>query len=108
MTVPVSDTLTSQNTHIVQFSLPSKYTLETLPIPNNDRVKLKKIEWYTAAVLSYTWWATPKRVQQKKNTLENLLAQDTKEIIGDMNSAQYNPPLSFPFLRRNEIIVEIK
>lgn len=43
MTVPVSD-ISSGNTHTIQFSLPSKYTLETLPKPENDKVQLKKVE----------------------------------------------------------------
>jgi hypothetical protein len=44
MTVPVSNTITDNNLRIVQFSMPSKYSLEDLPNPNNKQVKIKKIE----------------------------------------------------------------
>jgi hypothetical protein len=37
-----------------------------------------------------------------------MLETDGITIIWNLNSAQYNPPLSFPYLRRNEIIAEIE
>jgi hypothetical protein len=88
--------------------LPSTYTLETLPVPNNDRVKLIKVEWYTAAALSYTLWATQEKVEKNKQRLRKYVQRDNLKIIGEPISAQYNPPLSFPLLRRNEIIAEIR
>ena len=108
MTVPVSETQTSANKRIVQFSMPSKYTLDSLPEPNDSRVQLKEIPWYKAAVLSYTWYATEKRVASKKEKLKKLLKENNIEIIWEMTSAQYNPPFSFPLLRRNEMIVRVK
>jgi len=107
MTVPVND-ISSGEKHTIQFSLPSTYTLETLPVPNNDKIKLRKVAWYKAAALRYTWWATEEKVTSKKLLLSNLLQSESIETIWDMNSAQYNPPLSFPWIRRNEIIVKIK
>jgi hypothetical protein len=43
MTVPVSNTITDENLRVVQFSMPSKYTLENLPNPNDKQVKIKQI-----------------------------------------------------------------
>jgi hypothetical protein len=43
-----------------------------------------------------------------KNKLLEILKKDNKQIVGDIVSAQYNPPLSFPLLRRNEIIIPIQ
>ncbi len=42
MTVPVSD-ISDGDKHMVQFSLPSTYTLETLPKPYNTLVELKQV-----------------------------------------------------------------
>jgi len=53
MTTPVSDTQ-SETSRIIQFSMPSKYTLLDLPTPTDPNVKLKKVEEYYAAVLSYS------------------------------------------------------
>ena len=108
MTVPVSNTIWNNDTRIVQFSMPSKYTIETLPKPNNDKVILKTLPWYKAAILTYSWFTTEKKVENMKNKLLSLLELDNQEIIWEITSAQYNPPLSFPLLRRNEIIIPIK
>lgn len=108
MTVPVNDIQTDANTHIVQFILPSKYTLATLPKPNDNRVKIRKVEWFTAAALKYTLWATDEKIQNYKENLRKHLDNDNLKIVGKVISAQYNPPLSFPLMRRNEIIAEIR
>ena len=107
MTSPVNDIISKDNKHTVQFILPGKYSLETLPIPNNDSVKLREVQWYTAAALSYTLWATQEKVAKNKLKMQKYLLRDNIEIVWDSISAQYNPPLSFPFLRRNEIIIPI-
>lgn len=81
MTVPVLDTASTGNTRIIQFVMPSKYTLETLPEPNNSEVKLREVAGNTKAVLRYTGWATEKKVAEKKKTLSRLLeGNDIKTI----------------------------
>jgi SOUL heme-binding protein len=108
MTVPVIDIAEWTDTHRVQFSIPKKYTLETLPKPNDSSISFVEIPKTTKAVLRYTGWATESKVKAKKEILASYLKRDGYTQVGDMISAQYNPPLSFPFLRRNEIMVEIK
>ena len=108
MTIPVLETEKSEQTRTVQFTMPSKYTLETLPKPDSERVNLREISPKKVAVLSFTWFATENRVSAKKQELKKYLERDNKEIIWNLTSAQYNPPLSFPFTRRNEIIAEIQ
>ena len=108
MTLPVSNTLASGNTRIVQFSMPSKYTLENIPKPNNNSVQLKQIYGYKAAVLRYGWYSYESRVEKMKIKLTDFLTRDSQLILWDISSAQYNPPFSFPLMRRNEIIIPIQ
>jgi hypothetical protein len=108
MTVPVVNTLDGNATKTVSFVLPSKYTLETLPLPNNDRVNIREVEAKKKAVLSFTWYATESRVEAKKAELQKLLVTDGVEIIGETQVARYNPPLSMPLILRNEIIIRVK
>jgi hypothetical protein len=108
MTTPVMDTLSSSGKHIVAFTMPSNYTLNSLPKPNNANIRFRSVNNSRAAVLRYTWYATEARVAAKKKILGELLVRDNHIIKGTMISAQYNPPLSFPLLRRNEILVEIE
>jgi len=108
MTVPVINTQASENKRTIAFVLPSKYTLESLPKPNNSAVRLREVPGRKVAVTSFTWYATESRVEAKKSFLETKLAQDNVVVLGVPQVAQYNPPLSFPLTLRNEIIIPIE
>ncbi len=108
MTVPVINTLETGNERMVSFVLPSKYTLETLPQPNNPAVDLRAVPSRKVAVSRFTWYATENRIAAAKARLEETLIADKVTIIGTPQVAQYNPPLSFPFTLRNEIIIPIE
>lgn len=108
MTAPVMDTVSSSGKHIVAFTLPSKYTLQNLPKPDNANIRFRQVESSRRAVLRYTWYATESRVAAKKQLLTDLLVRDGFKMHSEMISAQYNPPLSFPLLRRNEVMVEVE
>jgi hypothetical protein len=108
MTVPVIDTEKDEGSRTISFVLPSEYTLETLPMPNNPQVTITQVSSRKAAILSFTWYPTAKRVEIKKKELQTLLKKDGLEIDGEIQVARYNPPLSMPFMLRNEIIIPIK
>lgn len=108
MTVPVMESASGNKKHTIAFTMPSKYTLETLPQPNNPKIVLRNVPKSRKAVIKYSWYATEKRVNTKKKQLKNLLDRDGYIMKGEMISAQYNPPMSFPFLRRNEIMVDVE
>jgi hypothetical protein len=108
MTVPVMDTLSNSGKHIVAFTMPSIYTLENLPKPDNANIRFRVVENNRRAVLRYTGYATEARVDAKKKSLIEWLTRDGYTMKWDIISAQYNPPLSFPLLRRNEVMVDIE
>jgi hypothetical protein len=108
MTVPVIDTENGENVRTVSFVLPSKYTIDTLPKPNNPQVTIRQVAAHKVAVLSFTWYPTAKRVAEKKSALQAMLERDGFEIDGEIQVARYNPPLSMPLMLRNEIIIPIK
>jgi len=51
---------------------------------------------------------TERRIKRKIAELSNMLIRDKYVPVGDYISAEYNPPLSFPLMKRNEIMIEIK
>ena len=65
MTSPVLTTENNQ-TRTIAFVLPSAYTLETLPEPNNPKVTLAEVPARTVAALRFTWYASENRVDGKK------------------------------------------
>lgn len=109
MTTPVLESVTENaGTRLIAFVMPSKYTLETLPQPNNPQVKLIAVPKRTVAALRYTWYPTENRTNKMKDKLQSLLLQDKEKIAGVTETARYNPPLSMPLTLRNEILIPIE
>ncbi len=108
MTVPVLEGSSDSATRTVAFVLPSNYTLDTLPTPNNEAVKLRAVDGRKVAALRFTWYGTPARVASKKAWLLEQLEQDGFTVVGEPQAAFYNPPLSMPLVLRNEILIEVE
>jgi len=108
MTAPVLDTEKKGKVRTISFVLPSKYTLETLPKPNNSKVTITEVASRKVAVLAFTWYPTAKRIEDKKKELVALLERDGLEIAGEIQVARYNPPFSIPLILHNEIIIPIQ
>lgn len=108
MTSPVLETSTANATRTIAFILPSKYTLATLPQPNNTAVTLTAVTARKMAALTFTWYPTATRVETKKALLQSYLVRDRQTIAGDTETARYNPPLSMPLTLRNEILIPIQ
>lgn len=106
MTAPVLDTGTTDK-RSVAFVMPSKYSLESLPVPNSDKVTFAEIPARKIAVLAYGFYANESRIAAKKLELLNRLQSDGVSVKGEVTSARYNPPFSMPLFLRNEVMVEI-
>ncbi len=108
MTTPVLSSDTASGTRMIAFILPSKYTPETLPVPNNPAVNLREVPSHTVAVKRFSWFATSKRIETQKGKLRGLLTEDKVSTVGGFTYAGYNPPLSVPFMRRHEVMVDVE
>ncbi len=80
MTVPVMEQGTG-DTRRVTFSMPSKYTLATLPKPNNSAVTLREIPAHRVAVLRFSWYATNSRVARLESQLLDMLKRDNIKTL---------------------------
>jgi hypothetical protein len=108
MTAPVSQSKQADG-YSIQFTMPKKYAnLETLPEPNDKRVKLKKIPARKIAVYSYSGSWSEERYQEKLNEFLSELRKDQIQIIGEPIFSRFNSPFMIWFLRRNEIWLEIE
>ncbi|NIO16961.1 MAG: heme-binding protein [Deltaproteobacteria bacterium] len=94
--------------YVVAFVMPLAYRIDTLPRPGNARISFREVEGRKVAALRFSWYATEKRVKEKKKTLEEHLARDGYRATSTFRAAYYNPPWTLPFLRRNEILVDIE
>lgn len=107
MTAPVTQ-LKKLNGHLVQFTMPEGFTLETLPIPNDSRVQLQKIPARKVAVYKYSGSWSESRYKSKLAEFNSELLKDNVTTVGEPIFARFNSPLQFWFLRRNEIWQEVK
>jgi hypothetical protein len=107
MTAPVS-VVTGTDVHTVSFVVPSKYTLETLPAPVDQRVRFRVVPSHQAAALSFSGCAGVESVRKKTIQFQAALERDGVNLGSGISLAQYDPPWSPPFLRRNELIVTIR
>ena len=91
----------------VRFIMPSKYTMETLPKPNNPAVELKEIPAKRFAAIRFSGMAGEDSLKRHAKELEDFLSAKTLRPLSPPTYAFYNPPWTLPFLRRNEVLVEI-
>jgi hypothetical protein len=91
----------------VRFIMPSKYTMETLPKPNNAAVELKEVPGKRFAVIRFSGMGGKESLDRHTKELEEFLSAKNLTPLSPPTYAFYNPPWTLPFLRRNEVLVEI-
>lgn len=108
MTAPVAQTPGAAGTWVVRFTMPSNWSLQTLPVPDNSRVNLRNTEPARFAVLRFSGLARPADVEAKSGDLLALVKSHRLRAIGPVSLAQYNPPWTPWFMRRNEVMIEVE
>jgi hypothetical protein len=106
MTAPVAME-PGQGGQVMRFFMPAEYTLETLPLPGGDRVRIVTVPAQTLAVLRFSGEADDDQVAAKNAELVAGLAGSTWEPVGEPGFFGYDPPMTAPELRRNEVFVEV-
>lgn len=106
MTVPVGISK-NEDAWFFHFVMPSKQSLKSLPKPNNPEINIRQLGTRRCAVLKFSGTVTEEKFNSKAEALISLIKSENLEIIGLPELARYNPPWTLPFLRRNEIIIEI-
>ena len=107
MTAPVQQQLTDKLWKI-SFVMPSKYSINSLPVPNNNRVRLKEILAKKFVVIEFSGTNSTENVKEHENQLIKYIEGNQIKIIDSPKYAFYNAPWTLPFLRRNEVMIEIK
>jgi hypothetical protein len=106
MTAPVTQQ-GDGNTWRVRFIMPSSYTMETLPKPNNPAVELKQIGAKRYAVIRFSGMAGEDSLKRYTEELNAFIGAKKLTPLSAPTYAFFNPPWTLPFLRRNEVMVEI-
>ena len=107
MTAPVTQ-IPSDGAWVVRFTMPGSYSLETLPEPNDQRVKLRKVAPARFVVIRFSGFATPASVEARTAELIAFAKGRHLHMIGPASLAQYNPPWTLWFMRRNEVMIQLE
>ena len=100
---------TDKKTWTMTFSMPSKYTLETLPTPTDERIKIEKVEERFVGALTFSgFWNESINAQNAQELSEWIKGLKDYELTSQPMFAGYNPPWTLPFLRRNEMLIELE
>jgi DNA gyrase inhibitor GyrI len=102
MTAPVTQT-PAQEGFVVQFKMPKAYTLDTLPKPLDERVKLREVPAASYAVIRFSGLWSEGNYQKHLQQLQQAMAAQGLTAAGEPVYARYNAPFVPWFLRRNEI-----
>ena len=89
------------------FTIPSAYQIQDLPAPEHDQVVIVDVPARTLAVTRSSGWAPLGKIARNSKKLLETLELYGIEPVSGTTLNQYNPPWTPPFLRRNEISVEI-
>lgn len=91
----------------VRFVMPASYTLATLPKPNNPAVKLKAVPGKRFVVIRFSGGSGAENLKEHTRALLDFIGAKQLSALSEPIYAFYNPPWTLPFLRRNEVMVEI-
>ena len=107
MTAPVVLTADGDS-HLISFGMPRSYTIETLPTPNDSRVKIVMIPTKKYGVMRFSWYRSDTRIKRMQEKLILALTRDGLAIEGEPAYAGYNAPWTPPWMVRNEVLIELK
>ncbi|RWR83588.1 heme-binding-like protein, chloroplastic [Cinnamomum micranthum f. kanehirae] len=111
MTTPV---ITKQSGDLgnwqMSFVMPSKYGAK-LPLPKDPSARITEVPGKIVAVAAFSGYVTDEEVKRRESKLRDALRRDTQFQLKEsatVEVAQYNPPFTLPFTRRNEIALEVE
>lgn len=107
MTAPVTQSPTADDVWTIRFVMPSKYTMATLPAPQDADIRLMSEPSRLRAAVRFSGVATDDLIAAKQAELQAWMKKQGSEAIGQPTYAYYNDPFTPGFLRRNEVLFDL-
>lgn len=106
MTTPAITTL-RDGAYSMAFVMPPGRPVASLPLPDDPRVELVEAPAYRVAVLPFRGRFTRDNVAVHEERLIEAIVELGLVTRGSIGFAGYDSPATLPFLRRNEVWIEI-
>ena len=107
MTAPVAQSEVD-GAFVIAFTMPADYTLATLPIPNDPSVTLRAVPAQKVAAIRFSGFWSESRYKEHLTILQDWMQERGFAAAATPTWARYNPPWTPWFLRRNEILIDIR
>lgn len=101
MTAPVA-TQQVWDTYRISFMMPSKYTIDTLPKPNNTNISFVQLPAKKYYVWKFSWYANESRANMQLAKFKKALNSQHIQSYAEPILNQYNDPWTMPLMRKNE------
>lgn len=106
MTTPVLNEIApGQST--TEFVMPASYNEKTLPEPSDPSIRIRYHQPCLAAVIRFSGSVNDEKIEKNRILLSNWIQRKGMETLGALRLARYNPPFIPPFLRRNELLLDV-
>jgi hypothetical protein len=107
MTAPVfmNDSAGKQ---MMSFVMPKNFTLETTPKPTDPDVTVSELNNYKVVAIKFNWTLSDSNVEKHIKILQKWMADNNYEATGKPVKAGYNSPLTLPWFRHNEVLIEVE
>lgn len=93
---------------VVGFVLPAGVTADTAPTPTDPRVTVRAVPASLSAALSFTGGGSASSFERHTTGLQAALKLAGLTPVGAPRYARFDPPFKPWFLRRNEVLQDIK
>ena len=91
----------------MSFVMPKEHSMESLPEPSSEEVKILKVSPKKYAVITFPGYANNKKIDKYAKKLLKSIKSEGIETVGNVKFMGYNAPWQV-IGRKNEIAVEVK
>ena len=91
----------------LQFVLPKSFSADTAPSPTDPLVKLVELPEKSVAAIRYSGLWDDERFESQSEALSSWLLNNAYTSVSEPSYAGYDPPWALPFLRRNEVLIDV-
>ncbi|OFE18012.1 heme-binding protein [Humibacillus sp. DSM 29435] len=107
MTAPVTQS-GSGDRFVVAFVLPDDLTIDTAPEPTNPEVELREVPQRLSVAVTFSGRSSEQAFREHEAKLLATIEQAGLEPVGERRYARFDPPYKPWFLRRNEVVQDVR
>lgn len=93
---------------VVSFVLPDSKGIDDYPLPDDAQIRLREVPEHLAIAARWSGRWHYAAVEQHIQELQAIIAREHLQQVGAPVWARYDPPWKPWFLRRNEVLIEVR